>query len=85
MSSETNVIVGNNFHPQTLLKMEKKFRLHHLWKLDEASRKECVDSLSGRCRLAVTASWSCDEEIYDLEKVFGFFLEYCKDRKNYRL
>ena len=25
------------------------------------------------------------EEVYDLEKVFGFFLEYCKDRKNYRL
>ena len=24
-------------------------------------------------------------EVYDLEKVFGFFLEYCKDRKNYRL
>ena len=25
------------------------------------------------------------EEVYDLEKVFGFFLEYCQDRKNYRL
>ena len=24
------------------------------------------------------------EEVYDLEKVFGFFLEYCQDRKNYR-
>ena len=28
---------------------------------------------------------SAYEEVYDLEKVFGFFLEYCKDRKNYRL
>lgn len=69
MSSDTNVIVANNFHPPTLSKMEKKFRLHHLWKLDEASRKECVDSLSGRCHFAVTASWSCDEEIYDLESL----------------
>ena len=25
------------------------------------------------------------EEVYDLEKVFGFFLEYCQDRKKYRL
>ena len=25
------------------------------------------------------------EEVYELEKVFGFFLEYCQDRKNYRL
>ena len=25
------------------------------------------------------------EEVYDLEKVFGFFLEYCQDSKNYRL
>ena len=25
------------------------------------------------------------EEVYDLEKVFGFFLEYCQDRKNYSL
>ena len=25
------------------------------------------------------------EEVFDLEKVFGFFLEYCHDRKNYRL
>ena len=25
------------------------------------------------------------EEVFDLEKVFGFFLEYCQDRKNYRL
>jgi len=25
------------------------------------------------------------EDVYDLEKVFGFFLEYCQDRKNYRL
>ena len=25
------------------------------------------------------------EEVYDLEKVLGFFLEYYKDRKNYRL
>ena len=25
------------------------------------------------------------EEVYDLEKVFSFFLEYCQDRKNYKL
>ena len=64
-----NVIVVNNFHPETLSKMEKRYRLNHVWKLKKDERAGLIKSLNGKCRIAVTASWTCDEDIYDIESL----------------
>ena len=51
----------------------------------EMMEERVHDSSDQKSALPPDENDSAYEEVYDLEKVFGFFLEYCKDRKNYRL
>ena len=64
-----NILVVNNFHPETLKTMSSRYHLHHLWKLKKKSRSDLIRSLSGRCKIAVTASWECDSDVYKIDSL----------------
>ena len=66
---QENILVVNNFHPETLTKMSKRYQLHHLWKLKKESRSDLIRSLSGQCKIAVTASWECDADVYKIDSL----------------
>ena len=64
-----NILVVNNFHAETLQKMEERYHLHHIWKLKKNLRADLIKSLSGSCRIAITASWACDDDVYEIDSL----------------
>lgn len=69
MSNTPDLLVVNNFHPETLALLDENFTTHHLWQLDAAERPAMLNSLIGKCRAAATASWDCDPLTYELESL----------------
>ena len=67
--AKENILVVNNFHPETLEKMSERYNLHHIWKLTNENRSDLIQSLSGKCRIAVTASWECGDDVYNIESL----------------
>lgn len=70
MSDKTDhVLVVNEFHPETLAKLDTEYVTHHLWKLSGDQKIELISSLADKCHAAATASWMCDPIVYQLESL----------------
>ena len=69
MSKHQHVLVTNYFHPETVDLLDKKFTAHHLWKLADKEKLDLISSLQGKCKAVATASWVCDEAIYQLNSL----------------
>ena len=69
MTTKPNVIVVNEFHPETLAKLDSLYNTHHLWQLDEAEKRSLISTLEGSCEIAASASWVCDPLVYKLNSL----------------
>ena len=64
--SKPDVLVVNNFHPPTISRIDKIYQTHHLWKLNTKAQNELIAKLDGKCKAAVTGSWTFNERAYNL-------------------
>ena len=69
MSPRPTVLLVNDFHPETIQKLDEKFQTHHLWKLSSNGKKQLIQELQGKCEAIATASWMVDEVIYELDSL----------------
>jgi len=66
MTTKPSVLLANDFHPETIQKLDRKFKTHHLWNLSRDEKKKLIQDLQGKCEAVATASWMVDEAIYEL-------------------
>ncbi|MCG8415416.1 MAG: 2-hydroxyacid dehydrogenase [Pseudomonadales bacterium] len=64
-----SVLVVNEFHPETLAKLDASYHTTHLWQFTDDEKPELIRSLDGKCNAAATASWVCDPIIYTLNSL----------------
>ena len=69
MPSSENILIANAFDSETIVKLDEKYITHHLWEYAEKGKTELIQSLDGKCRAVATASWVCDERVYDLRSI----------------
>ncbi len=69
MSAKHKVVVVNNFHPETVAKLDAHYETTHLWELAEEEKAGVLASLNGTCEAAASASWFCDPKIYSLSSL----------------
>jgi len=69
MPSSENILIANAFDSETIVKLDEKYITHHLWEYAEKGKTELIRSLDGKCRAVATASWVCDERVYDLRSI----------------
>lgn len=66
MSAKPELLIVNEFHADTIAALDRQFTTHHLWRQAPAAQAALLKDLTGRCRLAASASWRTDPAIYDL-------------------
>ena len=66
MPDKPALLIVNNFYANTIAKIDAHYETHHLWLLSEAEKRELIEQLEGRCEATATASWVCDEIVYEL-------------------
>ncbi len=69
MTSKPHLIIANNFHPETISLLDEKFITHHLWNCTQSEKDQLIAQLQGDCKAVATASWICDESIYQLQSL----------------
>ena len=69
MPSSEIVLIANKFDHETIAKLDKEYTTHHLWDYAEKEKNKLIQSLEGKCRAVATASWVCDERVYDLSSI----------------
>lgn len=69
MPPKPTVLLTNEFHPETIQKLDQKFETHHLWNLSPEEKKNLIQELQGKCEAIATASWMVDEIIYELDSL----------------
>ncbi|PCJ21856.1 MAG: hydroxyacid dehydrogenase [SAR86 cluster bacterium] len=69
MTSKNNLLVTNYFHPETISKLDKLYRTHHLWEYPASEKLNLIRKLEGKCHAVATASWACDDLIYNLNSL----------------
>ena len=75
MSELPNLIIANQFHPETVAKLDGIYNTHHLWTLNPQEKLALVKTLKDSCSAVASASWSCDPAVYNLDslKFIGCF------------
>jgi len=63
------LIIANQFHPDTIQRLDSIFDTHHLWSMSTAQKDRLIHSLQGKCEAVATASWVVDEAIYNLDSL----------------
>ena len=69
MPDKEDLLLVNNFHPETISLLEVQYRTHKLWECPVAERAQLINSLNGQCRAVATASWDFDPLVYELESL----------------
>ena len=69
MPKKINLLVANEFHPETIQKLDQRFETHHLWNLSFEEKKSLVHDLQGKCEAIASASWMIDEIVYELNSL----------------
>ncbi len=69
MTSKPTVILANEFHPETIQRLDEAYKTHHLWKLSPDEKKRLIRKLEEDCNAVATASWMVDEIIYELKSL----------------
>lgn len=69
MTDKAIVLLANEFHPETIQKLDEIFSTHHLWKLTLQEKKTLIRELEGKCAAVASASWMIDDSIYELDSL----------------
>ena len=69
MPDKEDLLLVNNFHPETVSLLDKQYRTHKLWECPVSDRAQLISSLNGQCRAVATASWDCDPLVYELKSL----------------
>jgi|FLOH01.1.fsa_nt_gi lactate dehydrogenase-like 2-hydroxyacid dehydrogenase len=69
MTKKHTLLVVNEFHQETISKLDTLYHTHHLWKHSAAEKIDLLEALQGKCRAAATGSWECDSLIYKLNSL----------------
>ena len=69
MEEKNQLLIVNEFHGETVAKLDANYHTHHLWKLSPREKEKLISSLQGKCTIAATASWNCDPIIYKLKSL----------------
>lgn len=69
MPGKQNLLLVNEFHADTITKLDSLYHTHHLWKYSDSEQLDLLDDLQGKCRAAATGSWACDQLIYKLNSL----------------
>lgn len=67
--SREQLLIVNEFHPETVSRLDNKYQTHHLWEAGEDEKKDLIAALNGKCRAVASASWLCDDIIYELDSL----------------
>ena len=69
MTAPQQLLVVNEFHPETVAKLDSLYDTHHLWQTPVEERPALLKRLQGQCREVATASWTCDDFIYEIKSL----------------
>lgn len=69
MPSKPDLLIVNQFHPETIELLDEQYSTYHLWELAADKKRELIQSLSGKCVAAASASWDCDPIVYELDSL----------------
>jgi len=69
MTPKHSVLIANEFHPETIQKLDEKFQTYHLWELSSPEKKRLIQEFQGKCEAIASASWVVDEIIYELDSL----------------
>lgn len=69
MPNKHELLLVNEFHPETVEVLDSLYQTHHLWKIPREQRSQLIRDIDGSCRAAATASWNCDELVYTLNSL----------------
>ncbi|MEQ8953624.1 MAG: 2-hydroxyacid dehydrogenase [Gammaproteobacteria bacterium] len=69
MPGKEQLLIVNEFHPETVAALSEIYTCHHMWQLDSVAKKSLIQKLDGRCRAAASASWVCDPAIFELNSL----------------
>ncbi len=68
-NDKQQLLVVNAFHPETVAILDDTYATHHLWELESDEQAALIESLQGNCEAVATASWMCNDIIYQLESL----------------
>lgn len=66
MTNRHKLLIVNNFHPDTVARLDTLYDTVHFWETADADKPALLESLNGVCHAAASASWFCDDRIYQL-------------------
>ena len=72
MKQTTNsipLLIPNEFHSETIKKLDTLFETHKLWLLSPANQVKLVEELKPDCKAVATASWQTNPLIYELPEL----------------
>ncbi|MEX0964413.1 MAG: 2-hydroxyacid dehydrogenase [Pseudohongiellaceae bacterium] len=69
MSTKPQLLISNCFHPETIEILDEKYTTHHLWECSDKETRNLILELQGECSAAATASWVCNDAIYELNSL----------------
>ncbi|MBT8147848.1 MAG: 2-hydroxyacid dehydrogenase [Gammaproteobacteria bacterium] len=69
ITSSIPVLIPNEFHSETIEKLDTLFQTHKLWTLSPADQTALVAELKPVCKAVATASWQTSDLIYELPKL----------------
>ena len=69
MPSKPNLLIVNEFHPQTVELLDKRYSTNHLWKFSTSEKADLIHRLGDSCNVLATASWMMDEIVYELKEL----------------
>ncbi|MEZ5491308.1 MAG: 2-hydroxyacid dehydrogenase [Gammaproteobacteria bacterium] len=65
-SPRTPLLIANEFHSETVAKLDNLFETYKLWQLTEADQHELIKQIKNHCKAVATASWQTSPLIYQL-------------------
>lgn len=65
-SSKTPLLIANEFHSETVARLDDLFKTYKLWQLPEAGQRELLEQIKTDCKAVATASWQTNPLIYQL-------------------
>ena len=66
MTDQHKLLIVNNFHPDTIARLDALYDTVHFWETPAADQPKLLAALNGVCHAAASASWFCDDRIYQL-------------------
>lgn len=69
MRKKSELLIANEFHNETIEILDKTYSTHHLWQCNATDKELMIADLEGKCSAAASASWFCDDVIYDLKSL----------------